>query len=111
LIVALREEHLIGNGSGGGLVHARLLDWWHSGRDETNGVRAMAGMTKRPFLTIRMIVDVLIALLFVLVGLGEFTAGIHGWPSLNNLGSVALCLLIAAGFFLDFARTKKRFDE
>ncbi len=71
----------------------------------------MAGLTKHPFLAIRMIVDVLFALLFISVGLGEFTARIHGWPSLVNLGSVALCLLIAAGFFLDFARTKRRFDK
>ena len=68
-------------------------------------------MTKHPFLAIRMIVDVLIASVFILVGLGEFAARIHEWPSLVNLGSVALCLLIAAGFFLDFARTKRRFDR
>jgi len=69
----------------------------------------MAGMTKHPFLAIRMIIDVLVALFFILVGLGEFTARIHEWPSLVNLGSVALCFLISAGFFLDFAYTKRRF--
>jgi hypothetical protein len=65
-------------------------------------------MTKHPFLAIRMIIDVLVALLFILAGLGEFTARIHEWPSLVNLGSVALCLLVAGGFFLDFAYTKRR---
>jgi hypothetical protein len=58
-----------------------------------------------------MIVDVLIALFFILSGLGEFTARIHGWPSLVNLGSVLLCLLIAAGFFVDFSQTKRRFRK
>lgn len=67
-------------------------------------------MTKHPFLAIRMIVDVLVALFFILAGLGEFTARIHGWPNLVNLGSVALCLL-AAGFFIDFSYTKRRFNK
>jgi hypothetical protein len=71
----------------------------------------MAGMTKHPFLAIRMILDVLVALFFILAGLGEITARIHEWPSLVNLGSVALCLLIAAGFFLDFAYTKRRLNK
>jgi hypothetical protein len=71
----------------------------------------MAGMTKHPFLAIRMFIDVLIALFFILAGLGEFTARIHEWPSLVNLGSVALCLLIAAGLVLDFAYTKRRFNK
>jgi hypothetical protein len=65
-------------------------------------------MTKRPRFVIRMIVDVLIALFFIVLGLGEFTARIHGWPSLINLGSVALCLLFAAGVLIDFSRTRKR---
>jgi len=68
-------------------------------------------MTKHPFLAIRMIVDVLVALFFILAGLGEFTARIHVWPSLVNFGSVALCLLVAAGFFIDFSYTKRRFKK
>jgi hypothetical protein len=72
---------------------------------------SIAGMRKHPFLAIRMIVDVIIALVFIVLGLGEFTARIHGWPSLVNLGSVALCLLIAAGFFVDFSYTKRRFKK
>ena len=55
-----------------------------------------------------MIVDVLIALFFILAGLGEFTARIHEWPSLINLGSVILCLLFAVGFFIDLAQTKRK---
>jgi hypothetical protein len=71
----------------------------------------MAGMNKHPFLGIRMIVDVLIASFFSLAGLGEFTARIHGWPSLVNLGSVGLCLLVAAGFLVDFSYTKRSFKK
>ena len=63
---------------------------------------------KRPFLIFRMTVDVLIALFFIMLGLGEFTARIHGWPTLANLGSVVLCFFIAAGFFVDFSYTKRR---
>lgn len=68
-------------------------------------------MAKHPFLAIRMILDVLFALFFVLAGLGEFTARIHGWPSLVNLDSVALCLLIATGLLIDFSYTKRRFKK
>jgi|HubBroStandDraft_5_1064220.scaffolds.fasta_scaffold594895_1 hypothetical protein len=68
----------------------------------------MAGMTKRPFLAIRMIVDVLVALSFILAGLG----GIHYPDSwVVNFGSVALCLLVAAGFFIDFSYTKRRIKK
>jgi hypothetical protein len=71
----------------------------------------MAGVSKHPFLAVRMIVDVLIALFFIVAGLGEFTARIHDWPSLINIGSVVLCLLIAVGFCVDFSQTKRRFEK
>ena len=71
----------------------------------------MAGMSSKPFLIARIVVDAIFAAFFVMLGLGEFTARIHGWPSLVNLGSVVLCLLIAAGFLVDFSQTKRRFRK
>ena len=79
-------------------------------RGETWGTRRgrMAGMSRRASPVARMIVDALIGMLFIMLGLGEFTARFHGWPSLINLSSVALCLLFTTGFFIDFTRTLKR---
>ena len=65
-------------------------------------------MTSRPFLIIRIVVDAIFAAIFVVLGLGEFTARIHGWPSIINLLSVALCLFIAFSFILDLVRTRRR---
>ena len=79
----------------------RLWDFWER--------ESMAGMNSRPFLVIRMVIDTLIGLFFAMIGLGEFTAQIHGWPSLTNLATVALCLFFTAGLFVDFARTMNRF--
>ena len=40
------------------------------------------------------------------------TGGIHYPDSwVVNFGSVALCLLVAAGFFIDFSYTKRRFKK
>jgi hypothetical protein len=68
----------------------------------------MAGMTTKPFLIARIVVDSIFAALFVVLGMGEFTARIHGWPSITNLLSVALCLFIAFSFILDLIRTRRR---
>ena len=69
---------------------------------------SMAGMSGKPFLIARIVVDGIFAAFFVMIGLGEFTARIHGWPSITNLLSVAGCLLIAFGFILDLVRTRRR---
>lgn len=76
---------------GGGLVRRRLLDWWHSSRDETSGLRAMAGLTKHPFLAIRMIVDVLFALLFIRWGWESLLHGFMG----GQVWSISAALLYA----------------
>ena len=78
LIVSFKGSASRQQRMGGGLVRRRLLDWRRSSRDETSGLRAMAGLTKHPFLAIRMPVRCLIRAALCSVGLGEFTARIHG---------------------------------
>ena len=70
----------------------------------------MAG-TSKPFLIARIVVDAIFAALFVMIGLGEFTARLISWPSITNLLPVALCLFITFGFILDFVRTKRRIHK
>ena len=72
---------------------------------------SMAGMTNKPYLILRMVVDAIFAAFFVMIGLGEFTARIHGWPSIINLLSVAVCLFIAFGLILDLVRTRRRISN
>jgi hypothetical protein len=68
----------------------------------------MAGIGSKPFLIVRIVADAMFAALFVMIGLGEFTAQHTGLPSTTSLLPVALCLFIAFGFILDLVRTKRR---
>jgi len=67
-------------------------------------------MGKRLLLAIRIVIDLLVAGVCAVLGLGEFVVP-HIHPNFVNLSSVVVVLLVGAGFILDAIQTKKRLDK